>query len=128
MTRIVINKCYGGFGLSQKALRRLIELGASVQVIKEEGWKDASDECMIWDISLVVDNDWNKKTPLKLSHYHKKSIRTDKRLVQVVEELREEANDMCANLKVVDIPDDVEWEIEEYDGNEWVSEKHKVWN
>ena len=30
-------------------------------------------------------------------------------------------------LKVVEIPDGVDWEIEEYDGEEWVSEKHRVW-
>jgi hypothetical protein len=27
----------------------------------------------------------------------------------------------------VDIPDDVKWEIEEYDGNEWVAEVHRTW-
>lgn len=30
-------------------------------------------------------------------------------------------------LILEDIPDDVEWEIEEYDGLEWVSEKHRTW-
>ena len=33
-----------------------------------------------------------------------------------------------SDLKVVEIPDDVEWEIEEYDGNEWVSEVHRCWS
>jgi len=31
-------------------------------------------------------------------------------------------------LKIVDIPDGVEWEIEEYDGMEWVAEKHRTWS
>jgi len=30
-----------------------------------------------------------------------------------------------ANLQIVNIPDDVEFEIEEYDGMEWVAEKHR---
>jgi len=30
-------------------------------------------------------------------------------------------------LKVVEIPDDVEWNVQEYDGNEWVAEKHRIW-
>ena len=27
----------------------------------------------------------------------------------------------------VSIPDDVEWQIEEYDGMEWVAEAHRTW-
>jgi len=30
-------------------------------------------------------------------------------------------------LKVVEIPDDVQWQIEEYDGHEWVAERHRTW-
>jgi hypothetical protein len=33
-----------------------------------------------------------------------------------------------AELKVVEIPDDVQWQIEEYDGKEWIAEKHRTWN
>jgi hypothetical protein len=32
-----------------------------------------------------------------------------------------------AELKVVESPDDVEWEIEEYDGIEWIAEVHRTW-
>jgi hypothetical protein len=46
----------------------------------------------------------------------------------VVLELGEAANGRCAELKVVEIPDDVEWQIEEYDGLEWVAEKHRTWD
>jgi hypothetical protein len=28
----------------------------------------------------------------------------------------------------VDIPDDVNWYIEEYDGNEHVAERHRTWS
>jgi hypothetical protein len=30
-------------------------------------------------------------------------------------------------LTIVDIPDDIEWQIEEYDGMEWVAEVHRIW-
>ena len=53
--------------------------------------------------------------------------RDDSLLVQVVEELGKEANDSSATLHIVEIPDDVEWEIKEYDGSEWVAEKHRTW-
>jgi hypothetical protein len=30
-------------------------------------------------------------------------------------------------LAIVEIPDDVQWIIEENDGMEWVAEKHRTW-
>jgi hypothetical protein len=54
--------------------------------------------------------------------------RNDSLLVQVVEELGDLASGTFSCLKVVEIPDNIEWEIEEYDGMEWVSEKHRSWS
>ena len=49
-------------------------------------------------------------------------------LVEIVEQLGEAANGEFAELKVVKIPDDVQWQIQEYDGDEWIAEKHRTWN
>ena len=49
-------------------------------------------------------------------------------LVQVVEQLGEDASDSYADLKIVEVPDDVNWCIEEYDGKEWVAEVHRTWS
>ena len=49
-------------------------------------------------------------------------------LIKVVEQLGEAANGPGAKLKVVEIPDDVAWQIEEYDGREWVAEEHRTWD
>jgi len=49
-------------------------------------------------------------------------------LVRVIEELGDDANGRFSELKLVNIPDEVEWQIEEYDGLEWVAEKHRIWN
>ena len=54
--------------------------------------------------------------------------RNDQYLVRVIEELGDDANGRFSELKVVNIPDEVEWQIEEYDGLEWVAEKHRIWN
>jgi hypothetical protein len=54
--------------------------------------------------------------------------RNDLILIEIVEQLGEAANGGFAKLKVVKIPDDVQWQIEEYDGVEWVAEKHRIWN
>ena len=53
--------------------------------------------------------------------------RDDPVLIQVVKSLGAEANGMMADLKVVEIPEDVEWVIESCEGKEWVSEKHRIW-
>ena len=49
--------------------------------------------------------------------------RTSPELVKIVQEMGRAANGFAAFLKIVQIPDDVDWEIKEYDGWEWVSEK-----
>jgi hypothetical protein len=54
--------------------------------------------------------------------------RDDAKLVRVVEELRTDANGHCAELKVVTIPDEVQWEIAKSDGVEHVSELHRTWS
>jgi hypothetical protein len=48
-------------------------------------------------------------------------------LVAVVEELGEAAYGECAELSVIEVPDDVEWHIVEYDGLEHVAENHRIW-
>lgn len=89
--KVVINKCYGGFGLSEAALAL-----------------------------------YNKLSGKTLSIYDEPP-RNDAILVKVVEELKSEAYGNYAKLKVVEIPDDVKFEIEEYDGMEWVAEVHRTW-
>lgn len=54
--------------------------------------------------------------------------RDDPILVQLVEEMGKDADSRYSKLKVVDIPDDVDWTIGEYDGLEWVAEAHRTWS
>ncbi len=53
--------------------------------------------------------------------------REDEHLIQVVEEMGEEANAACSKLVIIEIPNDINWYIEEYDGTEWVAEIHRTW-
>lgn len=53
--------------------------------------------------------------------------REDPRLVACVEKLGAKANGQHAQLSVVEIPDDVEWFIDDYDGNEIIHEQHRTW-
>ena len=103
---VVINECYGGFSLSEEAVRRLAEMGCSeaLSALQEYG-----DEFPAWGGHLLY------------------SRRDDPQLVQVVKELGQKANGTVADLRIVQIPDDVEWTVEEYDGNEWIAEAHRTW-
>lgn len=53
--------------------------------------------------------------------------RDDAYLIQLVKEMGDQANGPCSKLKIVEIPADVVWIIEEYDGIEWVAEVHRTW-
>ena len=63
----------------------------------------------------ISDDDYEK-----YSLYLRDDYRLDKTLIEVVEELGEEASGMCGNLKVVEIPDNCFYKIDEYDGVETI--------
>ena len=91
---IVINDCYGGFGLSNRAAQEYKRLAG----ITDPSWHD-------------------REVP-----------RDDPYLVQIVRELGSAANGAHSNLKIVEIPSDVDWLIQEYDGAEWIAETHRTWS
>lgn len=49
-------------------------------------------------------------------------------MVAAVKALGAKANGTYSELKVVEVPDDVEWHIHEYDGAEHVAENHRTWS
>ncbi len=140
MTKIVVNRCYGGFGLSYEAMKRLAELkGYDLYVYYVP---IRSDDVV--EIEEKEDIDKHPLTYLKVPYEEYKEMdskeksevyicdseidRDDEDLVQVVEELGSaKASDMMANLEVVEIPDDVEWVIDNCNGMETVEEKHRSW-
>ena len=109
MKKIVINNCYGGFGLSQEALMELQKL---------------DDKLVITDDTAMLHREtlWLTEDLLGCP-----SFRANLNLVEVVEKLGDEASDYDSGLKIVEIPDDVEYTIEDYDGAEWVAEVHRTW-
>ena len=54
--------------------------------------------------------------------------RDDPLLVEVVEKLGDQSSGKLSSLKIVEIPADVDFVIEEYDGLEWVAERHRTWH
>ena len=134
--KLVINKCYGGFGLSLLALQRYCELiGKEAHFYRQE-WGSALAEKV--DVNerrafvYCVHHDYGDTVDINAipsdAYFNEYAIpRNDPILVQVVEELGVKANGSCSELKIIEIPDDVEWQIEEYDGLEWIAEKHRTW-
>jgi len=148
--KIVINKSFGGFSLSPKAVKRMAELngkkcyffkgGLGIEKYKEVLIKDIKAS-LFWSAFSVKhpdkyivegrDDDGSYKTANE--SYDKISLsvipedRSDPILIQVVEELKDEANGRYAELEIVEIPDDVKWELDNYDGIESVHEVHRSW-
>ena len=65
--------------------------------------------------------------PLATDLYYWEIDRDDPVLVQIIEQLGDSAGDSYSSLKVVEIPDGVEWHIHEYDGMEHIAENHRTW-
>ena len=136
--KVVINKCYGGYGLRDAAYEHLIELGVPVKgYIEEEIGKDnlykRNPEN---EGKIIFDRDLEKSKTASLMRRFSRywdtwtdthDGRTDPLVIQVVEELGTKANGQHAELRVVEIPDGIEWEIDEYDGQESIAEKHRSW-
>jgi predicted component of viral defense system (DUF524 family) len=54
--------------------------------------------------------------------------RSHHKLIAAIENIGEKAaSGLLAEVRIVDIPEGVEWEIDEYDGIETVYEKHRSW-
>ena len=114
MIKIVINASYGGFCVSHTAFQRLRELG-QCEALQEP------DLGAYWPIGATPREPSLNRCGVLIP-------RDDQKLVQVVEELGSGANGHCAELKIVEVPRDVKWEIEKFGGGERVSEVHRTWS
>jgi hypothetical protein len=130
--KVVINRCHGGFGLSEEAIDRYIELaGLKLYKQRDDHWSTSTYYTVPYDEFQKVHKkdkrEGNYKSSNALCWSHRDIPRNDSILVQVVKELGEKANGRFAELKIVDIPLDIQWTIEDYDGDEWVTEKCRTW-
>lgn len=135
--KVVINKCFGGFSLSEQAIFRYAEI-KGLTLYPEKGEFSFTTYYLAPKDARTPEIDWNSATLEERRAYNKASEnetlydrdidRTDPALAQVVEELGTAANGMCAELAVVEIPDGVEYEISEYDGREHIAETHRTWS
>jgi len=48
-------------------------------------------------------------------------------LIEAVSKLKDKANGLYSELKIVEIPDDIEWQVTAVNGVEIIREKHRTW-
>ncbi len=144
--KIVINTCYGGYTISALAIKELAKIkGKECYFFDFKnnpiGIEEASKSLMFFAYSVPNPQDYkleerdadglfgeaNKRADL-ISLSNLKNNRSDSDLISIIEKLGTKANTKYSKLKIIEIPDGTEYEIEEYDGMEHVSEKHKTWS
>jgi hypothetical protein len=113
--RFVISSTLNGLHLSDKAIERLIELGMSEK-----------------DFSKLHSNK-DKDSPNKIYYgfVPENLKRDDPRLIQIVEELKWEVmGNFCKSVDIVEVPAYINVVVEKDGemGNEWIAEKHRVWD
>lgn len=113
--QVVINNCYGGFGISRDAELLYLQRARIDYVLQD---RDSRNDTERWGQAIMVNGqEWNSRM----------LPRDDVVLVSVVQELGKLAWGNHAELKIVEIPAEIEWEINEYDGREWVAQTHQRW-
>lgn len=138
--KVVVNRCYGGFGLSDKACEMVMKRkGFECFRYKQTKYKyrdgveeyircesfgkdDVFTHYQTIDLGKKID-----KLPNETYWWYGRLERDDTDLIAVVEELGEEADGRFAKLEVVEIPDGVNWELDDYDGIETIHEVHRSW-
>ena len=133
MKKVVINACYGGFNLSQKATKYLIDKRSElIDVVPVDKYYTRG-----FGHSRIEKYDEEYEVDTFLTNFLKGGVvyklnmdtpRDHPDLIEVIEKLgAQESSGRCAALEVIEIPDDVEFTIEKYDGFEHVAEKHRTW-
>lgn len=102
--KIVINRCFGGFSVSDAVMK---ELNLPHYI---PNWNHVDNETF----NIESDNceQYRAYTPL----------------IEAVKKIGyPRCNGRFADLAIIEIPDDTNWEIREYDGLETVHEIHRTW-
>jgi len=114
---IILNKCFGGYGISAEAIKLCRDAGATWaqwpnSFLPGEKYEEGSDE--------ICDRPY-------VPYEARDSSRTCPILIKLVKDGTTSVNDRYAKLEVVDIPEGVAYEISEYDGIESVEAPRQIW-
>lgn len=137
--KVVINCCYGGYGLSDDALKAILERKGEQWWERESKFKSLMGNELYRCPPEEYDRLYEEaKASSSMDRYREANAmyvthgdyeRWDPDLIAVVEEMGEASFGRFSRLEIVDIPfDDGEgWYIDEYDGMETIHEDHRSW-
>lgn len=133
--KIVVNRQFGGASLSPLGVKHAVMNGVplnhwnhdpNVEPKHTTGYKDLGDGWIQFGDGLF--NDIVKDGQQFTSHLDSEiALRSHPGLIKTIEELGDKAFSRFSQLEIVDVPNDVDVQIEEYDGSEWIAEKHRTW-
>lgn len=152
MQKVIINKCFGGYGFDPFTVQKYAdEKGIKLYWYKRAFNTYRSDpkedmikipfEIIAKDdglrmeyIALTKDmgdtyvRDWKDENAYadEFDINNDDASRTDPVLIDVIEKYGDANVHGCHAPTVVEVPDGIEWMIEEYDGFETLHEKHRV--
>lgn len=137
--KIAINKCYGGFSFSLEAVQYMAKRKHPVAVKQLREYNKGNR----WIQQYLKTGEWPKAVPdnirsflaIDAKYFKSKRFygsaydyeRNDPLVIEAIDVLGDKANGECAKLKIVEIPDNIQWAIDEYDGMEHVEQVHETW-
>ena len=136
--KVVINRDYGGFGVSKELLYRsiqennsLVQTATSSNENWETNWKPLIEKYLDQEYKGYMACDegphlYDEKNQILYSIKDDIKLRTNPDLIRLVEEMGDEANGNYAKLEIVEVSDGAEWYIKDYDGMEEVHETHSI--
>jgi hypothetical protein len=120
--KVVINRCFGGFGISNQAFEKLLQRkGIAFNKVPAKYQMHGNE----FDYYYVADDPDERDY---ISEHGFFDDRSDPDLIAVIEELGKDSWGWASDLAIIDIPDDVKWHICEYDGLEHIAEDHRTWS
>ena len=117
--KVAINNDWGGFGLSLKALEWLYNKNSPIlEMESQDKYRGDLKDCKRYELLLVDE--------MVVSH-DSRSSRHHPDLITVIEALGDTANGNSSKLVIIEIPDGVDYVVDDYDGRESIHEQHRSW-
>jgi len=116
--KIAINNCYGGFSVGREVAEKLKEKGFEIgkpfiSNFSKDGKKFSKESYYLSNETFnIEDEDYN-------------AYRSHKSLIEAIQS-SDNPNGALSNIIIVDIDDDEEWYIDNYDGVESIRRKGDV--
>ena len=137
--KIVINSCYGGFGLSEKAKELYLIKYKEKNKLDNFRIVKSIDKFFGSPMVALVKNDLNPTTRTEIYELSEEDCivceysnldRTDPILIETIEELGlKESSGDCSSLNIEEISSGTQYRIKEYDGYESIEYRDSIyWN